>query len=437
MGLALGGSASLHAQRNWADADWGGGAPGWFDAQAEGSYDEAGRPIALVSVTVPYRNLIFLRQPDGRFRAGYRIRIVQYDHRGRNLRLREYDGTVVVDDYDSTRDTTPLKRVIRFPLLSGSEEEQSDSSQKIRLSVRVEIDHSKRWGRRELFIARLREAAEKVALGDLVLYRDLLLEPWPEDAVLRLPEGSVDPQRFEKVSVPIFDLSSGPPWALIRVYDLRPRAAADSVEVRLSTARKKGERARWSRTFRLPSKARGAALLVRIPPTALKMGKNVVVLRGAGEEDRREAELQDFGLDPASDRQWKANLKVIEELATSEELKELGEAPPEAREGLWDRFWRRRDPDPSTAANERLRLHVRRVIHARRQLRDGGKDGALSDRGRVYIRYGAPDSIESQTMLQDSSAEYEIWHYLEPGLSFYFRDEDGLGHWRLVWRQES
>lgn len=77
MGLALGGSASLHAQRNWADADWGGGAPGWFDAQAEGSYDEAGRPIALVSVTVPYRNLIFLRQPDGRFRAGYRIRIVQ------------------------------------------------------------------------------------------------------------------------------------------------------------------------------------------------------------------------------------------------------------------------------------------------------------------------------------------------------------------------
>ena len=76
------------------------------------------------------------------------------------------------------------------------------------------------------------------------------------------------------------------------------------------------------------------------------------------------------------------------------------------------------------------------MSHARENFKDGTSDGATSDRGRVSVRLGPPDSIESQTMLQNSSAEYELWHYLDRGETYYFRDDDGLGHWTLVWREE-
>ena len=425
------------AQQRWPSSDWGGGRPGWFDAVAEGNYDASGRPVAHLSLTIPYRNLIFLRGKDGRFHCDYRVRVVQYDESGRDVRVKEYDGEVVVDDYDATRDTTPLKRTLDFPLRIPPHPGAEEMPSKIRLVVQVEIDHSHRWGRRELTIGVPRASSQGVALGDPIVYRSLLPRIGEPDAswMVRV-EGEVDPARFVRVSLPVFDLSSGPPFLLVRVYDLGGKAEDDSVTVELRTRADDSKESGWSRIVRLPAGKGGAAALVRVPPSGLQPGRNHLWLHCSG-ADSREVEVEDFGLDPTDDRQWKQNLRVIEAVASPEEMDTLEAAPPQRRVLLWEEFWKRRDPDPRTAENEVLQEHVRRVAYARRNYRDGGKDGAISDRGRVYVELGPPDSIESQTMLQDGSSEYEIWHYLGPGVSYWFRDNDGLGHWRLIRRQEN
>ena len=61
----------------------------------------------------------------------------------------------------------------------------------------------------------------------------------------------------------------------------------------------------------------------------------------------------------------------------------------ETREAYLTRFWAGRDPDLTTAANERKLEHYRRVWFSRQQFSDGEKPWDM--RGEVYIKFGEPD----------------------------------------------
>ena len=69
------------------------------------------------------------------------------------------------------------------------------------------------------------------------------------------------------------------------------------------------------------------------------------------------------------------------------------------QEAYLDRFWARRDPTPLTAQNEERDKFYERVRYANEHFGiDGVVKGMLSDRGRVYIRFGEPDEIRQQVM---------------------------------------
>jgi GWxTD domain-containing protein len=55
-----------------------------------------------------------------------------------------------------------------------------------------------------------------------------------------------------------------------------------------------------------------------------------------------------------------------------------------------ERFWRRRNPDPRSTANECARLFHERVAAADRLYGEGGTRGSLTDRGRALILLGPP-----------------------------------------------
>ncbi len=79
------------------------------------------------------------------------------------------------------------------------------------------------------------------------------------------------------------------------------------------------------------------------------------------------------------------------------------------REQFIERFWKRRDPSPGTAANEFKEEHYRRIRYANERFRDDGP-GWRSTRGRVYIKLGPPDEIESHPR-----DRYEAWMYARWG----------------------
>jgi GWxTD domain-containing protein len=123
-------------------------------------------------------------------------------------------------------------------------------------------------------------------------------------------------------------------------------------------------------------------------------------------------------------------LEILGLIASSEELKPLRDAPEAGRAAAWAKFWAARDPDPSSDINEALAGFLIRLQYVTEEFSQFGP-GWRSDRGRVYIRYGRPDQIET-AMDQNSSGEYEIWRYYQINRSFIFYDMFGLGDFKLV-----
>lgn len=72
-------------------------------------------------------------------------------------------------------------------------------------------------------------------------------------------------------------------------------------------------------------------------------------------------------------------------------------------------FWIQRDEKDPQSAWEKYLGEVKKVNS---EFGKKNQMGYLSDRGRVYLKYGSPNSINSQTR-EPSSYPYEIWHYYQ------------------------
>ena len=178
------------------------------------------------------------------------------------------------------------------------------------------------------------------------------------------------------------------------------------------------------------------------------------------------------------DASWrKSDRDVLDEASLfldDRHFKEFKRMNTGERESFLENFWKRLDPTPGTARNEIKEEFDRRVAYANAQFSFFTK-GMLSDRGRVYVKYGEPDIIEKQVvpttgdaadlLLQQSPVmdnierkvspkqvgndrrSYEIWIYnmrgnpLFPtheqtmtqtlGMKFFFVDDTGAGNYVL------
>jgi len=120
----------------------------------------------------------------------------------------------------------------------------------------------------------------------------------------------------------------------------------------------------------------------------------------------------------------------------------------EERENFIEQFWRRRDPNPDTEENEYREQYYERIAYANEHF-SSGVPGWRTDRGRVYIAWGKPDSIESHPSGgaydrpsyegggSTTTYPFEIWFYrhldgVGDGLEIEFVDPTGTGEYRLA-----
>ena len=111
-------------------------------------------------------------------------------------------------------------------------------------------------------------------------------------------------------------------------------------------------------------------------------------------------------------------------------LKKYENADLEEKQAYFRRFWMERDPNPKTAQNELKDEYFRRVNYANRNYTAFGQAGWLTDRGRILIKFGAPDDIERHPF-EMGSQPYEIWRYYALRKTFLFIDTTGFGDYRL------
>ena len=94
----------------------------------------------------------------------------------------------------------------------------------------------------------------------------------------------------------------------------------------------------------------------------------------------------------------------------------------EEKDNFIEQFWLRRDDDASTVDNPFKQEHYRRIAYANEHFASG-YPGWLTDRGRIYITFGAPDEIEYHSSGETynrplnegggvtSTFPYQVWRY--------------------------
>ena len=92
-------------------------------------------------------------------------------------------------------------------------------------------------------------------------------------------------------------------------------------------------------------------------------------------------------------KQW-LNEDVVYIITAEERTAFLRLQTNEEREQFIEQFWLRRDPTPDTEENELIEEHYRRIAYANEHYASG-VPGWKTDRGRIYIIWGAPDEIET------------------------------------------
>ncbi|HKK72244.1 MAG TPA: GWxTD domain-containing protein [Candidatus Krumholzibacteria bacterium] len=400
----------------------------WFEADVLAGLDEEGRPRATVTVSIPYRRMVFFREDQG-YVSHYRLRAIQRVA-GEAVQLREWGGTAYAEDFDETRKSKVLRRTVGMALRRV--EGAAPGAQVI--EVQVAIDGTRRRARRTIGLETAGFRSGGLTLGHPTLYRQ-------QDALEEIPtafevmgHAMPDPAVFDRHERGPFDLATGPPWMLLRIFDLRRDVPDSTYLVTVRVVNEDTATSRWRQTFEIPRAGSETGALVRVPGSGLAFGGNRVRVSLPG-TDGVEVEIENRGLDLTDGRSWEANLERIEIIAARDELERLRDASVGGRVARWRAFWQRRDPVPSTERNEALEEHHRRVAYARANLRDGFRDGALSDRGRIWLLHGPPQTIESSAPGFDSNERFEVWRYRELGLLYYFRDTDGFGTYRLVWRE--
>ncbi len=93
-------------------------------------------------------------------------------------------------------------------------------------------------------------------------------------------------------------------------------------------------------------------------------------------------------------------------------------------------FWKKKDPNPNTARNEKMDEYYERVEYANRHFKHY-TEGWRTDMGMIYILFGAPSNVDRHPF--DSNAKpYEVWSYFDLNYTFVFVDETGFGDYRLT-----
>ena len=123
-------------------------------------------------------------------------------------------------------------------------------------------------------------------------------------------------------------------------------------------------------------------------------------------------------------------IKFLEMIESKDVVSDILSGSGDDAENLYD-YWHKQDPTPDTKFNELMNEFYSRVDYCELNFKSlAGNGGAKSDRGKTYIRFGPPDTINRDTDNNDKVVE--SWFYKKLNRKFVFIDQDGTGKFTLA-----
>lgn len=378
------------------------GEPPYFTADVAVALDSDGRPALSVSLSVPYGELQWLKLQRG-YGAGMEFSVSFQPRRAGRIYGDVWERRVVLPDFELTRSSTRAvvdKRTFQVP----------PGRYNVRLTLRDFNADMQSLARGTIEVPDY----SRVPLG----FADLEL-------------GTVDSLgAFSPVATRSFGLEVSRLAARAELFDRRPGAWPRHYDFHYRLLDDQGEPILQG--DKGATLARSAdPLVVKPDSSALFVGAYTFELELTEGKSRwrvdRSFTVEESG--PPRGKEFTRMLDALAYIADQREIDHLKNLPPEDQARGWDEFWKRRDPTPDTPRNEAMLEFLRRVRYAGAHFQGYGP-GWRSDMGRIYIKFGAPDQVDSRPA-NSIEPPTEIWYYNQPYRRFVFRDQDGFGRFVL------
>ena len=123
-------------------------------------------------------------------------------------------------------------------------------------------------------------------------------------------------------------------------------------------------------------------------------------------------------------------IKQMKYLLSKEEADMFKSKNKFEREELFNQIWKKLDPTPESDYNELMEEYFKRVDYTNEHF-DGWQPGWKTDRGMIYILFGAPDQINRYNSTNNMNKTRQIWYYQKIAKEFSFIDQNGFGDYRL------
>jgi GWxTD domain-containing protein len=199
--------------------------------------------------------------------------------------------------------------------------------------------------------------------------------------------------------------------------------------------------------------SRASLDLAGLPPGHYRL---VAVLSGAAGSEERSAgfDMRGFGTDEAlaaavpeqvdaytnkSEAQLDSLYGPLLYVMNSDEQGLYTGLSVDGKRAYLRRFWAKRDPTPGTPLNEAAVSFYQRIAEAERRFGEGGVarvPGWRTDRGRIFIKYGAPDEVLDRPQAGNSNP-YLVWKYTRGRpLKYVFMDQTQFGNYALIYTDD-
>jgi GWxTD domain-containing protein len=116
-------------------------------------------------------------------------------------------------------------------------------------------------------------------------------------------------------------------------------------------------------------------------------------------------------------------------ILTREESNQIKRLTADGKREFLNNYWKGREMEEPGATNK----YFARVVEANRRYTFLKRPGWKTDRGRIFVLYGAPDRVVNGSVTS-STYDNEVWEYdkLKGGVIFVFADVRGYGDYDLV-----
>ena len=177
----------------------------------------------------------------------------------------------------------------------------------------------------------------------------------------------------------------------------------------------------------------GSIVVLSLPIARHDVGRYRLTVRSVGSEKSDSVTLDTRiywrGM-PYSLRDIEFAIDALRYILTLQEYDRMRSGSEREMHIRFRRYWKEEDPTPETEYNERMVEYFRRVDAAVDRFQTlYERNGAMTDRGKIYILFGPPE--ETQRVLNSDDPAEEIWSYPSLNKTFRFIDRNRNGDLRL------